>query len=178
MHKRILIAFIPLAALVGACSSPAASPTWTYGPSAEAPSPSPVAVASPSAAASAAPTATPSAPSTPALTGEVPITMTDTMRFEPASMTVKAGEPISFVVKNAGVIVHEFFVGSEAEQVEHAAEMAMGGMSHGHDNALSVPAGQTDTLTMTFDKAGVLQVGCHEPGHFEAGMVGTLTIVD
>lgn len=54
----------------------------------------------------------------------------------------------------------------------------MGAMAHGHDNALSVPAGQTDTLTMTFDKAGVLQIGCHEPGHFEAGMLGTLTVVD
>lgn len=164
-----------LTILVAACSSPAATPTLTFGPSSGTPSPSPVAVASPSAAPSPVPSVGSSAD---VLTGEVPVTMTDAMRFEPASMTVKSGQPVTFVVRNAGLIVHEFFVGSEAGQIEHAAEMAMGGMSHGHDRALSVPAGQTDTFTMTFAEAGSLVVGCHQPGHYEAGMMGTLTVVD
>ena len=175
MHTRVLAVLIPVAILVAACSSPAADPTWTYGPSAAAPSPSLVAAASPLVVPTSAPS---SAPSAAALTGEVAVTMTDAMRFEPGAMTAKAGEPITFVVKNTGVIVHEFFVGTEAEQVEHAAEMAMGEMSHGHDNALSVEPGKTDSLTMTFAKAGPLLVGCHEPGHYNAGMKAILTVVE
>jgi uncharacterized cupredoxin-like copper-binding protein len=103
--------------------------------------------------------------------------MTDAMRFEPGAMTVKVGEPITFVVKNAGVIVHEFFVGTEAEQADHAAEMAMGEMAHGHTSAVSVNPGETGSLTMTFSATGSLLVGCHLPGHYEAGMRATLTVV-
>ena len=104
--------------------------------------------------------------------------MTDAMRFEPAALTVKRGEPITFVVTNAGVVVHEFFVGTEAEQVDHAAEMAMTEMSHDHGNGISVDAGETRSLTMTFPEAGAQLVGCHEIGHYDAGMSGTLTVVD
>jgi uncharacterized cupredoxin-like copper-binding protein len=85
---------------------------------------------------------------------------------------------VAFVVKNEGVIVHEFFVGTAAEQADHAAEMAMGGMSHGHDNALSLNAGETGSLRMTFPKAASLLIGCHEPGHYAAGMKATLKVVD
>ena len=104
--------------------------------------------------------------------------MLDTMRFTPDPITVKAGAEVTFVVKNDGVAVHEFFVGTEGEQVDHAAEMAAGGMSHGHDNALRLEGGKTGSLTMTFDKPGPLLIGCHEPGHYQAGMKATLTVVD
>jgi len=100
------------------------------------------------------------------------------MRFEPEAMTVKAGEPITFEVRNDGLIVHEFFVGTEAEQVDHAAEMAMGGTDHAHHGALSVAPGETGSVTMTFATAGSVLIGCHEPGHYDAGMMGTLAIVD
>ena len=113
-----------------------------------------------------------------ALTGEIRVTMTDSMRFAPDPITVKAGAPITFIVNNAGLIVHEFVVGTEAEQADHAAEMAMGEMAHGHDNALSVEPGKTRSLTLTFAEAGSFLVGCHEPGHYDAGMKATLTVVD
>ena len=175
MPPRILVALLPVVVLVTACSSTAAAPTWTYAPTSAA-------VASPTTAASASVAIELASPSAPiaavALTGEVPVTMTDAMRFVPDPITVKAGKPITFVVRNTGLIVHEFFVGTEAEQVDHAAEMAMGEMSHGHDNALSVEAGETGSLTMTFAEAGSLLVGCHEPGHYHAGMKATLTVVD
>ena len=48
------------------------------------------------------------------------------MRFAPDPITVKAGEEVTFVVTNEGLIVHEFFVGTADEQVDHAAEMAAG----------------------------------------------------
>ena len=66
-------------------------------------------------------------------------------------------------------------VGLGSHQV--AAEMAVGGMSHGHDNALSLKAGESGSLRMTFAEAGSLLIGCHEPGHDNAGMKATLTVV-
>ena len=61
--------------------------------------------------------------------------MTDAMRFEPGAITVRRGEPTTFVVRNAGVIVHEFFVGNGEQQTDHAAEMTMTEMSHDHGTA-------------------------------------------
>jgi uncharacterized cupredoxin-like copper-binding protein len=173
INPRVLAVLLPVAVLITACASPAAAPSWASGPTAAevAESPSPTATAVPSVAASVAPSVAP-------LSGEVNVVMSDTMRFAPEPITVKAGEEITFVVTNEGLIVHEFFVGTEDEQVEHAAEMAAGGMSHGHDNALSLKAGETGSLTMTFADAGSLLIGCHEPGHYDAGMVANLTVVD
>ena len=174
MNSRVLAVLIPVAFVVAACSS-AASPTGTHGPTTAPPSPSLVSAASPAAT---DPVSVSEAPTMDDRTGEVAVTMTDAMRFEPAELTVKVGVPIIFVVRNAGVIVHEFFVGSEAEQVDHATEMAAGGMGHGHHDALSLAPGETGSLTMTFAAPGSLLVGCHEPGHYEAGMEGILTVID
>ncbi len=104
--------------------------------------------------------------------------MTDAMRFEPGSITARAGEDVTFVVTNAGVLPHEFFVGDEDAQAHHAAEMAAAGPGHAHDDALRLEAGETGRITMRFDAAGELLVGCHEPGHYQAGMVGSVEVVD
>lgn len=183
MNSRVFAVLITVAVLVGACSTSSAAPAWSYGPSNAAPTLASPAVTGPSAITSPSPTTDPtaapsaSAPAA-ALTGEIAVTMTDAMRFTPALITVKAAEKITFVVRNDGIIVHEFFVGTEPEQAQHAKEMAMGGMSHGHKSAVSVDPGKTGTLTMTFADAGDLLIGCHEPGHYAAGMKATLTVVD
>ena len=175
MHPRAL-AVLVAALLVAGCSAGGQAPTRTAAPSAtDAATASPIETMAPVATASAASSLVPSvAP----LTGEVEIVMSDTMRFAPDPIMVKAGEPVTFVVRNEGVIVHEFVVGTEAEQSDHAADMTEGGMSHGHDNALSLKAGASGSLTMTFAEAGSLLIGCHEPGHYDAGMKATLNVVD
>src|SRR5688500_5730636 len=107
------------------------------------------------------PTVAPSQPGPTAaavMSGDVAVTMTDAMRFEPAALTARAGVPVTFVVENDGAIVHEFFVGTPAEQAEHAIEMAAGGAAHGHGNGISVDPGQTDWITLTFAQAGSLEV--------------------
>ena len=100
--------------------------------------------------------------------------------FEPASVDVEAGETVRFVFSNEGEAVHEGFVGDEQAQEEHDAERARGGdddeemqgMEHdGDDEAVVVDPGDTGELTYTFDEPGLVQVGCHQPGHYEAGMV-------
>jgi uncharacterized cupredoxin-like copper-binding protein len=176
MTPRVLAAVLPTALLLLACSGSGPASTPTHAPSpwaAAAPSPTQTTavIGSASASPSVAPSATP-------LTGEVEVILSDAMRFSPDPITVKVGEEVTFVVKNEGLMVHEFVVGTEEEQSDHAAEMAEGGMSHGHDNALSLTAGETGSLTMTFAEATSLLIGCHEPGHYEAGMKATLEVVD
>jgi uncharacterized cupredoxin-like copper-binding protein len=104
------------------------------------------------------------------------MTMTDDLRFEPEQVTVQAGETIRFVVENPTALEHEFVIGDEHEQEEHAAEMMGDGMMHDDPNAIAVPAGETRDLVYTFGEAGELLIGCHVDGHYEAGMRGTIVI--
>lgn len=107
----------------------------------------------------------------------VEVAARDDLRFEPASIEVSAGETVRFVVTNVGSIPHDFYVGTEVEQTAHAAEM--GGMDHDADpdaDAVTLEGGETDELTVTFDAPGVLLYGCHQPGHYDGGMVGTITV--
>jgi uncharacterized cupredoxin-like copper-binding protein len=107
----------------------------------------------------------------------VQVQMTDELRFEPAEFTVQAGETVRFEVTNAGQIVHEFLIGDETAQDEFEMEMSEGdGMAHGTDAGVSVEPGQTETFDYTFDEAGQLLAGCHEPGHYDSGMVADITV--
>ncbi|HEX8594814.1 MAG TPA: cupredoxin family protein [Pseudomonas sp.] len=132
----------------------------------------------------------------------VELTLGD-MFFEPKSVQVKAGETVRFVLINKGRLLHEFNLGDAAMHARHQQEMlkmqANGmltptgmnhdampkGMEHGkmamqHDdpNSVFVEPGKTAELTWTFTKANVLEFACNIPGHYQAGMVGKLTITE
>ena len=49
-------------------------------------------------------------------------------------------------------------------------------MMHDEPNALSLQPGETKSLTWMFSAPGELIYGCHEPGHYAAGMRGDLTV--
>lgn len=104
----------------------------------------------------------------------IEVTTLDTLRFEPERVSVRAGETVRFVVTNAGQTVHDFFVGTEDEQMEH--ERSMGDMGHGDAEALTLDPGETGELTVTFDEPGEVLYGCHQPGHYAGGMVGTIVV--
>lgn len=108
----------------------------------------------------------------------VKITALDTMRFVPATVRVKPGETVRFVVTDEGHLVHEFILGDRREQAEHEREMQrMGGMAMPDEaNGVTLQPGQTKTLIWTFGKAGVVEYACHEPGHYAAGMVGKILV--
>ncbi len=107
----------------------------------------------------------------------VEVTMTEALRFEPASITVRAGETVRFTVTNASSTDHEFVIGDVAEQMAHSEEMAaMGGMAHDEPNAIGVGPGQIKTLDYTFHAAGELLIGCHLNGHYIAGMKGSISV--
>ena len=104
----------------------------------------------------------------------------DDFRFDPETVEVRVGEIVTFRVTNTGIIPHDFFLGDEHMQEEHEEEMAAmatdGAMDHDDPNAVILEPGETADLTFQFLEAGTIQFGCHQPGHFPAGMVGTLII--
>ncbi|NIF18663.1 cupredoxin family protein [Pantoea sp. Cy-639] len=123
--------------------------------------------------------------------------------FEPRSLKVKAGETVRFVLINEGKLPHEFNLGDKAMHAEHQKEMVamqgklftagmnhegmdhgqmdhsqMMGAGHGHagGNTVLVQPGQRAELTWTFRKSAPIEFACNVPGHYQAGMVGPLTI--
>jgi uncharacterized cupredoxin-like copper-binding protein len=133
-------------------------------------------------------------------TRSVEVVMGD-MSFTPKAIDIKAGETIRFVLVNKGQLLHEFNLGDAAMHAKHQQEMlqmqqsgmltpngmkemdhgAMAGMDHGmmkHDdpNSVLVEPGKTAELTWTFTKATSLEFACNIPGHYQAGMVGKLTV--
>lgn len=107
------------------------------------------------------------------------------MAFQPANLNVTAGETIKFVFTNRDTVDHDAFIGDAAAQTDHAMKMnatgsagdhAMGAMTTTGADDVTVKPGKTATLTMTFDRAGTTLIGCHEVGHYEAGMKATVTV--
>jgi uncharacterized cupredoxin-like copper-binding protein len=111
-------------------------------------------------------------------TRTVELTTLDSMSFEPDSLTAAPGEVVTFVVTNAGEATHEFTLGDAVMQAEHAAAMdhMPDGMRHELPNSLAIEPGGTKQLTWRFGTAGTLEYACHEPGHYEGGMRGSITV--
>ena len=107
------------------------------------------------------------------------IDMSDTMRFFPDQIQVKRNETVRFIVRNKGKTAHEFVLGTMDELKKHAAVMRQSGGSmddHEAAGAAHVAPGGTGRLVWQFTKSGEFYYGCLIPGHFEAGMLGTVVV--
>jgi uncharacterized cupredoxin-like copper-binding protein len=76
------------------------------------------------AACSAAATPTPSSvaasqPAGSATLQTVEVKLWDSLRMDPATMTLRAAQPIRFVVTNMSSTNHEFYLGDDAAQMAH-----------------------------------------------------------
>lgn len=133
----------------------------------------------------------------------VEVTMTD-HAYDPSSITVPAGKPVTLQFENTGSVEHYFVVGdtmtSEGggfeknlfsgvsieknkqtegrdEEDEHAGEEK----DH-HENEFELPPGGKGSMTFTLppSKAGTYTIACFETTggkkHHEMGMTGTLTV--
>jgi len=104
----------------------------------------------------------------------------DTLKFDPEAADVQVGETITFKVHNGGQLAHEFVLGTEDDQTDHEQEMqdmAASGMAmHDDPNGFGLEPGETKELTWTFTEPGTVLFGCHEPGHYLAGMKGAVTV--
>lgn len=103
----------------------------------------------------------------------------DTMRYDKPKFTVRAGETVRFVVTNGGKMRHEFVIGDATEQREHEKEMRgmpAGMVMHDEANGISLAPGETKSFVWQFAGPGTVEFACHEPGHFEAGMVSRVIV--
>ena len=111
------------------------------------------------------------------VTRTVTVDMADTMRFTPSSISAKQGETIRFTVKNAGKIKHEFVLGTEKELKEHYELMKkFPEMEHSDPNMVTVAPGKTGEVIWQFTKAGKIDFACLQPGHYDAGMNGAVSV--
>ena len=109
----------------------------------------------------------------------VRIAMGDTMRFAPARLTVKRGDAVRFIARNDGKLMHEMVLGTRADLEAHAEMMRRHpDMEHDEPHMLHVAPGKSGEMGWRFTKAGEFFYGCLVPGHFEAGMVGVITVVE
>lgn len=107
----------------------------------------------------------------------VQISMLDSMRFSPDTITAKLGETIRFTMKNPGTLGHELVIGTQAALDEHAALMVkFPGMEHDEPYMAHVGAGHHGSIVWTFNRPGSFAFACPIPGHYQAGMVGKITV--
>ena len=115
------------------------------------------------------------APAKPSGPVEVKVTLTE-FKIESSLTEFQVGVPYHFVVTNNGVVAHEVMI---------APVMATGMMIMDELDAISLAkigedellAGVTATMDVTFTEPAELELSCHVPGHYEAGMKLPITIV-
>jgi uncharacterized cupredoxin-like copper-binding protein len=101
---------------------------------------------------------------------EVKITLTE-FNFVASTTSFKVGVPYHFVISNNGTVPHEFdIIQPQSGQMtpEQVQQSALA-----HINQTDLAAGATATLDYTFSQEypqGTLELACHLPGHYEAGM--------
>ncbi len=121
--------------------------------------------------------------------------------FEPEKLTVTAGETIRFKVTNNGSLVHEFNLGTPDYHAAHQDEMMMmqqhgvlmgdhinhdmmntpmgddgHTMNHDHPNSVLLEPDDSGEVVWTFTSGGDIEFACNVPGHYAAGMVGTVDV--
>lgn len=105
------------------------------------------------------------------------VVMTDDMRFTPSAIKVRQGDTVRFVVSNRGKLMHETVLGTAREIAEHAELMKkFPGMEHDEPYMAHVKPGTSEQMVWTFNQPGEFEFACLMPGHFEAGMRGTISV--
>jgi len=115
----------------------------------------------------------------------VELTMTEELTFEPAQIEIRRGETVSFSVRNVSNEAHEAYIGPEEQQRLHAAEHSglspreQDQVTHSMAGLHIAPFG-TGVIEYAFQDPELdeIVIGCHYPGHYEAGMQVVITVVD
>jgi len=109
----------------------------------------------------------------------IEVAMSDAMRFTPNTITVRRGETVRFVLRNEGKQLHEFVLGTKKELEAHAALMLkFPDMEHDEPYMAHVAPGKTGQIVWTFNRPGDFDFACLIAGHYQAGMVGKITVSD
>ncbi len=94
---------------------------------------------------------------TEAPSGEKIMVLGKEFSYDPAQLTLKAGQAATIVLKNTGSIEHDITVDDAKFK-------------------LTVPGGNTREKALKVDKPGTYEFYCSLPGHKSAGMKGELTV--
>jgi len=105
------------------------------------------------------------------------VDMSDAMRFTPSNLAVRQGETVRFVILNSGALKHEFVLGTEKELREHYELMKkFPEMEHSDPNRVTVAPGKTGEVVWQFTRSGKVDFACLQPGHYDAGMKGSVRV--
>ena len=117
----------------------------------------------------------------PPATRDIPVTISG-LHFVPDHFEVRVGETIRFIVTNPTDLPHELFIGTMAEQLAHHAQVMnqpspqqVQLMQHTGYGIYLEPY-DSGQFVYHFSAAGQVMIGCHVPGHWEAGMLATITV--
>ena len=96
--------------------------------------------------------------------------------FTPTSYTVPAGKEITIEIKNSGSIEHDFIILKKGIEIKGSFD---------HNKYMNdmvfhamLESGKSGTFTFTAPaEVGEYQIICGIIGHFQAGMIGSLTVV-
>jgi len=109
---------------------------------------------------------------------------TNTMKFLPATVEVKAGQPVKMTMRNSDSVDHDFSImefpmskmNSNSDPVVGHEMGGSSGMAKEPELHIAVAMGKNGTLEFTPTKAGTYEFFCTVAGHKEAGMKGTLVV--
>jgi len=107
----------------------------------------------------------------------IDIAMGDDMRFEPSHLDIRLGETVRFKIHNRGKLMHEMVIGTRAELDAHAALMLKHpNMEHDDPWMAHVEPAQSGEIVWRFNRIGEFEFACLLPGHYQAGMRGTIRV--
>lgn len=107
----------------------------------------------------------------------IEVRMGDDMRFVPQRLQVRRGDTIRLRVVNRGRVMHELVIGTEEELARHAALMRKNpDMEHDAPYMAHVAPAKRGEILWQFTQPGEFSFACLVPGHFEAGMRGTIVV--
>ncbi len=84
----------------------------------------------------------------------------DEFKFSPNGFEVRAGQPVRITFVNVGSVPHNFSI----------PELGV--------STNTIGPGERETIQFTPDQPGSYEIVCTVPGHKEAGMVGTLDVLE
>ena len=107
----------------------------------------------------------------------IEVRMGDNMRFSPDRIDARLGETVRFRVHNAGKLMHEFVIGTKAENARHAElMMKFPNLEHEEPYMAHVAPGKIGEIIWTFNRPGNFEFACLVAGHHSAGMVGVIVV--
>lgn len=108
----------------------------------------------------------------------ITIEMSDAMRFTPSNLKVRQDETVRLLIVNKGKTRHELSLGTQKALQEHLESMRrFPDMEHDEPNSVTLDPGKQAEIVWQFTRTGTVHFACLIPGHYEAGMKGSVQVI-